>query len=423
LIHIAAVDRSYSTTLDRVYTRLKTPVLLHRLLSIGSHPGESEDEATRRRIFIGAVLVPIALTFPFIFVSLQLGHTREAVANAAFVLARVPVLTVLHLRPRWFRGIVNAVLAMATALQLNTMILFGGLIESGLRSIMGVLVALAALLILGRRSAWLWFGIFAVQVILAQAITGLIEPRYVAPDPGASVVVNVVLMGAVVLIVTQYFVRERERLQKRTDELLHNILPVDVAERLKAGDTPIADQYESASVLFADIVGFTPMSAEMTPQQVIDTLTELFGGLDEIVEKCGLEKIRTVGDEYMVVAGVPNPDDRHAHSIAGLALEFRDFSRSATFDGNSIEFRIGINSGPLVAGVVGIKKFSYDLWGDVVNTASRMESQGEPGEIQISPSTYELIVDDFNCRPRGPTDIKGKGMMETYFLVSRRSQS
>ena len=205
--------------------------------------------------------------------------------------------------------------------------------------------------------------------------------------------------------------------------MLHNILPDEIATRLKSDNTLIADDYESASVLFADMVNLTPMSAVMTPSQLIELLNEVFATFDSFVEDLGLEKIRTVGDEYMVAAGVPHVRPDHAHAIAELALRIRDNTEGNQFDGHGIRMRIGINSGPLVAGVVGTHKFSYDLWGDVVNTASRMESEGVPGSVQVTETTYQLIRDRFVCEPRGLVPVKGKGDMNTYLLLAMRGDT
>ena len=172
--------------------------------------------------------------------------------------------------------------------------------------------------------------------------------------------------------------------------------------------------------MFADMFNFTPLSASMAPEEVIQMLGDLFEKFDSFVDELGLEKMKTVGDEYMVVSGVPEVRSDHAHAIADLALRIRDYTAANQFNGRDIAFRIGINSGPLVAGVVGTRRFSYDLWGDVVNTASRMESEGLPGAIQVTSSTYDLIKDEFVCQLRGTVPVKGKGDMNTYLLMSRK---
>jgi guanylate cyclase len=238
---------------------------------------------------------------------------------------------------------------------------------------------------------------------------------------GSPAGIAAVIVGVTVFVFASmaYFVRQRVRLQKESDDLLHAILPDEIAQRLKSDRTMIADAHESASVLFADVVGFTPMSATMSPPELVGLLNSVFTIFDGFVEELGLEKIKTVGDEYMVAAGVPHGRSDHAHAIAELALRIRDHTERHRFHGHDISLRIGINSGPVVAGIVGTHKFAYDLWGDVVNTASRMESEGVAGSIQVTPATYELIRDEFVCEPRGVVSVKGKGDMNTYILVSR----
>ena len=211
-----------------------------------------------------------------------------------------------------------------------------------------------------------------------------------------------------------------EEEQKRSENLLLNILPSSIASRLKSGEGVIADQFESVSVLFTDIVGFTKFSQTVGARELVHVLNELFSRFDELSLKHNLEKIKTIGDAYMVVSGIPEPAANHAEKIAAMALDMRGvvmvWSEKLKVD---LEIRIGIHSGAVVAGVIGKQKFIYDLWGDTVNTASRMESHGEPGKIQVSEDTYRLLKDKFTLRPRGEIKIKGKGLMQTYFLEER----
>jgi class 3 adenylate cyclase len=220
----------------------------------------------------------------------------------------------------------------------------------------------------------------------------------------------------------QSLVIERER--HKSEALLLNILPKEITEILKSGSGTIAQRYEQASILFADIVGFTSLSALMGAEETVEFLNRAFSYFDSLVEKYDLEKIRTIGDNYMAAAGVPRPCPDHARSLALMALEMRAYAESARDPApGKLQLRIGINTGSVVAGVIGHKKFQYDIWGDTVNIASRMESQGLPGQIQITQTTYELIKDDFLCDHRGRLQIKGVGAMETYLLVGRRKTS
>ncbi|HET6822241.1 MAG TPA: adenylate/guanylate cyclase domain-containing protein, partial [Anaerolineales bacterium] len=208
--------------------------------------------------------------------------------------------------------------------------------------------------------------------------------------------------------------------QERSENLLLNILPKDIAELLKKKPDSIAEQYSEASILFADVVNFTPMSSQMKPIELVELLNQVFSQFDDLVEKYDLEKIKTIGDCYMVASGVPRPRQDHAKVITCLALDMQEIVRQSDYFGRKLTFRIGINSGPVVAGVIGRKKFIYDLWGDAVNTASRMESNGTGGLVQITQETYNLINDDFLCEPRGVINVKGKGELPVWFVHGRK---
>lgn len=209
--------------------------------------------------------------------------------------------------------------------------------------------------------------------------------------------------------------------REKADALLLNILPQEIAARLKENDDLlIADRFEQASILFADVVNFTPLSATLAPEELVELLDEIFSHFDLLTEQHGLEKVKTIGDCYMAVAGVPRPMPDHARAIVLLALEFQSYVASRAFQGQNIQIRIGINSGPVVAGVIGSKKFAYDIWGDTVNTASRMEAHGVAGTVQITESTYDHIKDQFVCEPRGSVYVKGKGEMPVWHVISKR---
>ena len=209
--------------------------------------------------------------------------------------------------------------------------------------------------------------------------------------------------------------------RQKSESLLLNILPEAIATRLKESSRLIADGFDSVTIMFADIVDFTPMSVRFSPVEVVDFLNQLFSRFDALAEKYGLEKIKTIGDAYMVVGGIPAPRSDHAHAVADMALEMERMVREIrTPGGDPVSLRIGINTGPAIAGVIGTKKFSYDLWGDSVNTASRMESHGIPGSIQVSERTYNELKGEFQFEERGAVSVKGKGTMTLYFLRGRR---
>ncbi len=205
--------------------------------------------------------------------------------------------------------------------------------------------------------------------------------------------------------------------QEKSDRLLLNILPQPIAERLKQDQSIIAETYTDVTVLFADIVGFTQISSQISPTELVSLLNEIFSTFDQLAEKHGLEKIKTIGDAYMVLGGLPMPRSDRAEAIAQMALDMQQaiaqFSHSHS---QTFSIRIGINSGPVVVGVIGIKKFIYDLWGDTVNTASRMESHGLAGRIQVTPATYDILQEKYLLESRGTIEVKGKGKINTYFI-------
>ncbi|MCB1455368.1 MAG: adenylate/guanylate cyclase domain-containing protein, partial [Nitratireductor sp.] len=210
---------------------------------------------------------------------------------------------------------------------------------------------------------------------------------------------------------------------ERSEFLLQNLMPGSVAARLK--DRPneiIADSFDSVTILFADIVGFTPRANRFTPAEVVQFLNRIFSEFDKLAEKHRLEKIKMIGDAYMVAGGLPDPRDGHADAVAEMALDMRNVTEELSDKlGERIEVRIGIHTGPAVAGVIGTRKMFYDVWGDTVNTASRMESHGSAGRIQVTSEAYEQLQDRYRFEPRGTVDVKGKGEMELYYLLERQS--
>ena len=227
------------------------------------------------------------------------------------------------------------------------------------------------------------------------------------------------LLGSVIFLFVVY--RQRNRIKSvntKNEELLLNILPAEVADELKEKGSAEAKHFDNVTVLFTDFKNFTTVSQELSPQQLVDELHECFKGFDEIISKYNIEKIKTIGDAYLAVCGLPVADEQHAENIVKAALDIRDFMRlrHESLGAKSFEIRIGINSGSVVAGIVGVKKFAYDIWGDTVNTAARMEQNSEAGKINISETTYELVKDNFSCEFRGEIDAKNKGKLKMYFV-------
>jgi class 3 adenylate cyclase len=208
-----------------------------------------------------------------------------------------------------------------------------------------------------------------------------------------------------------------DRLRRENEELLLNILPGPIAERLKGGSQKIADNFAEVSVLFADLVGFTPLSASLSALGVVDLLNELFTRFDLAARDLGIEKIKTIGDAYMAVCGLPEPCADHVDRMVRMGLKMLEIVRDyAAETGKTLHLRIGVNTGPVVAGIIGRRKFIYDLWGDTVNVASRMESHGLPDAVQVTRPVYERLKDKYAFQERGSVEVKGKGAVETWTL-------
>ena len=219
-------------------------------------------------------------------------------------------------------------------------------------------------------------------------------------------------------------IKERERLASENERLLLNILPEPIAQRLRSGEPLIADRFDDVTLLFADIVEFTRLSSTMSPSELVSVLNDVFTVFDELVDRHRLEKVKTIGDAYMIVGGLTEQSDDHTARMAAMALELAEsVSRIEAAVRLGIRFRIGIHCGPVVAGVIGTRKFIYDVWGDTVNLASRMESLGVPGRVQVSHAVMERLDGTFRCESRGLIDVKGKGPTPTYFLVGRRIEA
>jgi class 3 adenylate cyclase len=289
-------------------------------------------------------------------------------------------------------------------------------------------VALATAWAAGHRRWSLLVAAFYVLGPLAYAVFQLSAPTQPPPAVLGEAVSNAAMFAAV--LVLGEAVRSRRALdrahrlllaeQERSERLLLNVLPAPIAARLKQREEVIADRFAEVTVLFADLVDFTPRAERIAPEQVVAVLNELFSVFDQLAQQQRLEKIKTIGDAYMVAAGLPEPRPDHAQAVAEMALAIRDeVARRSDPSGQPLQVRIGIDTGPVVAGVLGTSKFSYDLWGDTVNTASRMESYGIAGCIQVTARTYERLKDGYRFERRGPIQVKGKGELVTYLLLER----
>jgi class 3 adenylate cyclase len=301
----------------------------------------------------------------------------------------------------------------------------GGYVASSAVSLWALVAAFGALFFLGDRAGIPWFAAFLALTV----VSGLAEPllaRDAAALPSdlvtAFFVLNIIGVSITAYLFLQYAIRARDAALDRSERLLLNVLPEPIARRLKQDERVIADRHEDVTVLFADVVDFTPFSEHRRPEDVVALLDDLFVAFDGLAERFGLEKIKTIGDAYMAVAGAPTGRVDHAQAAAEMALAMQDtLGQVCRRSGVSLQIRIGLDAGPVVAGVIGQRRSIYDLWGDTVNTASRMESSGLPGRIQVTERVYERLRDAYEFEPRGEVEVKGKGLMPAYLLIGPRS--
>jgi adenylate cyclase len=405
--------------------------LLARLARVGALP--TDDEETRLQkallILIALFILPIAGTWAVLYLAFGAWTGWVAVLYAVVSVASILVFA----RTRDFGSLLNTQLAAIALAPTLSMVPIGGFLPTGGVGLWGIMAPLGALVFQGVGSAIRWFVAWLALFLGSGVAAILLNTQSPMPAWFSSLMLalNIAVGGVIVFTLLALFAKQRQDAlaalriaQARAENLLLNILPGSIAERLKDSPQTIADQFPAASVLFADVVDFTPRSNGLTAAEVVGLLDRLFGEFDTLAERYDLEKIKTIGDAYMVAAGVPDPRPDHAHVLALLALDMVAATRTDGAVGDlDLVLRIGINSGPVVAGVIGRKRFLYDLWGDAVNTASRMESQGTPDRIQITRATYDLIKDDFECEYRGTVPVKGKGEMETWYLVGSQSQA
>ena len=404
-----------------------TAALLDRALSIGADPRDTSDERFRKRLLVGVAL--IILPFGLVWGCLYwvIGERAVALTPWAYVIGST-ISLVVFARTRNFAFLRTAQLLLILILPALGTVMLGGLDESSSVILWALFAPLGAVAFDRPARAWPWFAAFVATVVLAVALSEVVRPDGADLPDGFVLtfdILNIVVVSFVAMILLVTFARGRDTAQARVEALLLNVLPVEIAQRLQSDPNSIADHFDEASILFADVVDFTPLASRLDARGVVELLDRLFTSFDELVDRHDVEKIKTIGDCYMVAAGVPRQRPDHAHALAGLALEMGECAKNCLPEGaeHDLRLRIGISSGPVVAGVIGRRRFLYDLWGDTVNMASRMESHGTPDAIQITRSTWELLRHDFVAEPLGLVDVKGKGAVETWRLVGPRRES
>lgn len=393
-----------------------------RVLEIGCLPTDSDQERLKKEVFVvvglGGALAGVVWGLMYAALGKPLSALIPPVISVAVlaVFARFVATKRLGYLPVPY-------LALGILLPLLLQLSLGGYVHGSAVVMWAFMSPLFSLLLLSNRATRIWLALFLAALIVAALLDGAVAMA-VQPLPDAAIrilfALNIAGIGTLTFVALSYFRQQRDAAERRSEELLLNVLPEPIAVRLRRGEEPIADHHDEISVLFADLAGFTVRSANETPAETVAVLNEVFSVFDGLVRRYGLEKIRTIGDSYMVAAGAPLARPDHLHAICAMALDLRDaVARLNAAHGWDLSFRIGINCGPAVAGIVGREKFHYDLWGDTVNVASRMESHGLPDQIQVTEGVYERLKDEFAFERRGLIEVKGKGPTLTYLLVSR----
>ena len=398
----------------------RAAVLRDGLLRIGVLPSDRPEDRVRKRALVLAAVLTTVLATAWTLTYLYLDRPLSAAVPFAYQVISVVGL-VYFARTRNFGPFRESQLLAMLILPFVLQWTLGGFVDSSAMMVWAFVAPLGALVMHGPRQAIAYF----IAYLALTIVSGLVDPMLAAnatPLPDAVrllfFVLNLAFVSIVVYAVLQYFVADRDRAQRESDRLLHNILPISIADRLRSGEQPIADEFHAVTVVFADVAGFTRLTREAGADEIIAILGRLFDAFDALADRYGLEKIKTIGDAYLAVAGAPEPRPDHIQAAAGMALAMvREAARVSAEIGRPFELRVGMDSGPAMAGVIGQRKFFYDLWGDAVNVASRMEALGVPGRIQVSEDVEAALRDSHRMEERGMVEVKGVGQMRTFFLL------
>jgi adenylate cyclase len=398
--------------------------LLRRVYDLGLSPEDSRDTRIQKRLQNAMCLVSIPLIALYGLLFVRLGMYDVLWSHALYCGGTAALLAMAGLTGQhaWVR---YGHLAVVTAAPYLLHCYLGGFNASGGAFLWTLMAPLAAVMFLERRQTTI-----VVAIVVALLVASMWADTWswtrrlggLPPDEHArQLLINTLGITMFAFLSMRYFGDRFEQERARSESLLLNVLPRSIADRLKRGESPIADRVDAATVMFADLVGFTILSSRLPPERVVAMLDEIFTRFDDIADQHGLEKVKTIGDAYMAVAGLPERRDDHAIGVARAALAMRAAVReTATAQALDLDMRIGIHTGPVVAGVIGRRKFAYDLWGDAVNVASRMESHGAPGQIQVSADAAAALGGRFELDPRGEIEVKGKGAMRTFWLRAER---
>jgi len=399
--------------------------LVERISTIGQLPDDTRSLKTRKTTLVITTIIGAIVVIPWGIFYVAIGLVFTGMIPLFY--ATLSAIGIVHFHrtkdDRFLRyGQTILFLLLPTLVHVT----LGGFVNSSGVVMFSIIGVLGAVSYADAKHGGLWIAGYAVVVLALVPIDPIL--RTWAPSLSENFIatflaINILLVSLLVYLLTLVSGRARSRLaaelaaeRERSEQLLLNVLPASIAARLMDGEQPIADRYDNVAILFADIVDFTPTSESLTAEQLVDELNAIFSEFDKIASSHGVEKIKTIGDAYMVMSGAPDPG-KDVNDLAMVALEIRDAVTDQTLGDNAqVSMRFGMDVGPVVAGVIGESRFIYDVYGDAVNTASRMESNGLPDKIQITKRVTDQLDDRFSVSERGPIEIKGKGNVTTYFL-------
>ena len=399
---------------------------------LGADPDDSVDARFQKTLLVNISAMTVVAGVIWGTVYAASGEPLPALVPFAYSLYSAFTIAVFAVtrRYRLFRLTQRWLILVLPFLMMASL---GGFETGSAVIVWALLCPLGALMFAKRREAAAWFGAYIALLGLSGVLEFVLDGSDRVPSEvvASMYVLNLGGVSLIAFVLVAYFSGQNDQALKllsiereKSDDLLRNVLPSDIATELKEHGSVVARRFDAVSVLFADIVGSTQLTVRLAPEELVEVLNRIFTQFDRIADRYGAEKIRTIGDNYMAATGVPHPSPSHATDLANMALDMMASITSInTAGGVNVQFRIGLNTGPVIAGVVGQRKFHYDIWGDAVNTASRMESHGVPGKIQITRVLKELLEDDFSCVARGTVDVKGMGETECWFLEGRLPSS
>jgi guanylate cyclase len=400
--------------------------LAARMASIGARDSDDEELKLQKSLLVICAIPFIIAGVIWAVMYMQFGEVSAGWIPMSYSIFSLASLIYFGLTGK-FRVFRFSQLLLILLLPFLLMLSLGGFINGSAVILWSLICPLGAMLFDKLTNAYRWLIAFGILVLVSVILQPWLreENRLSATQIELFFVINLVTVGSLIFLMVYYFVIRKNFFQQRSEALLLNILPRQIADELRTKGRAEARQYSEVTVMFTDFRNFTKIAEKLSPAELVAEIDAIFRSFDNIIAIHGLEKIKTIGDAYMCAGGLPEPTTTHARDVVRAGLAIRDFmeqhiSERKRNGKDPYEIRIGIHSGPVVAGIVGRSKFAYDIWGDAVNLASRMESSGEPGKVNISGTTYELVKGQFQCVPRGRIQAKNKGEVDMYFVEGER---